>query len=332
MTLLLSGTDGLSDVDGTAATPAIRGTDTNTGIFFPAADTIAFSEGGVESMRLDSAGQLGIGFTPQNSQGSLQVYRLVSGGAPAASGTTDANQVLGVNASSVQLSYGAYANGTGWLQQRAWGNFAVNYDLVLQPNGGNLLVGQSSAPITASRGLYVAGLISPSGNNSPSSSIGGQVAFAGSPGSPVCGRVFMGDNTGWQWEWGPYGAGGWVRRFFFTDSGFAYNTSGTWGTISDARLKENIVDATPKLAELMQLRVRNFNFITEPGNKQIGFIAQEVEEIFPGLVDNSKPDDDGNSRKSLKTTVLIPMLIKAMQEQQKIIESLTARVAQLEAK
>jgi hypothetical protein len=56
MSLILSGTDGLSDVDGTAATPAIRGTDANTGIFFPAADTIAFSEGGVEAMRIDSAG------------------------------------------------------------------------------------------------------------------------------------------------------------------------------------------------------------------------------------------------------------------------------------
>lgn len=58
MSLILSGTDGLSDVDGSAATPAIRGTDTNTGIFFPAADTIAFSEGGVEAMRLDSSANL----------------------------------------------------------------------------------------------------------------------------------------------------------------------------------------------------------------------------------------------------------------------------------
>ena len=56
MTLILSGTDGLSDVDGSAATPAIRGTDANTGIFFPAADTIAFSNGGVESMRINSSG------------------------------------------------------------------------------------------------------------------------------------------------------------------------------------------------------------------------------------------------------------------------------------
>jgi len=61
MTLILSGTDGLSDVDGSAATPAIRGTDANTGIFFPAADTIAFSVGGAEAMRIDSSGNVGIG-------------------------------------------------------------------------------------------------------------------------------------------------------------------------------------------------------------------------------------------------------------------------------
>jgi hypothetical protein len=58
MTLILSGTDGLSDVDGTAATPAVRGTDTNTGIFFPAADTIAFSEGGTEVARINSDAQI----------------------------------------------------------------------------------------------------------------------------------------------------------------------------------------------------------------------------------------------------------------------------------
>jgi len=67
MSLILSGTDGLSDVDGTAATPAIRGTDANTGIFFPAADTIAFADGGAEVMRLDSSGNLGLGVSaPQN--------------------------------------------------------------------------------------------------------------------------------------------------------------------------------------------------------------------------------------------------------------------------
>jgi len=64
MSLILSGTDGLSDVDGSAATPAIRGTDANTGIFFPSADTIGFSEGGAEVARFDSSGNLGLGATP----------------------------------------------------------------------------------------------------------------------------------------------------------------------------------------------------------------------------------------------------------------------------
>jgi len=68
MSLILSGTDGLSDIDGTAATPAIRGTDANTGIFFPAADTIAFSEGGTEAMRITSAGDLGLGTTSPQVQ------------------------------------------------------------------------------------------------------------------------------------------------------------------------------------------------------------------------------------------------------------------------
>ena len=71
MSLILSGTDGLSDVDGTAATPAIRGTDANTGIFFPAADTIAFAEGGAEVARFNSSGNLGIGNTSPSYQLSL---------------------------------------------------------------------------------------------------------------------------------------------------------------------------------------------------------------------------------------------------------------------
>lgn len=64
MTIILDGTNGLSDVDGSASTPAIRGTDANTGIFFPAADTIAFAEGGTEVMRIDSSGRVTKPFQP----------------------------------------------------------------------------------------------------------------------------------------------------------------------------------------------------------------------------------------------------------------------------
>jgi hypothetical protein len=54
MSLILSGTDGLSDIDGTAATPAIRGTDANTGIYF-GSDVIGFSEDGTQCGEFDAS-------------------------------------------------------------------------------------------------------------------------------------------------------------------------------------------------------------------------------------------------------------------------------------
>ena len=91
MSLILSGTEGVGDVDGSAATPAIRGTDTNTGIFFPAADTIAFAEGGVESARFDSAGNMGLGVTP-----SASTFPAIESSVGIFMGRTENN--LGVNA------------------------------------------------------------------------------------------------------------------------------------------------------------------------------------------------------------------------------------------
>jgi hypothetical protein len=62
---------------GTVSAPAITTSgDTNTGIYFPAADTIAFTEGGVESMRIDSSGNLGIGIT--NPAEKLDVYGAIN--------------------------------------------------------------------------------------------------------------------------------------------------------------------------------------------------------------------------------------------------------------
>ena len=105
------------------------------------------------------------------------------------------------------------------------------------------------------------------------------------------------------------------------------NFNNSYGSTSDERLKENITDATPKLEDIKQLKVKNFNFI---GNelKQIGLIAQEVEQIFPGLVEETIDPGPGGTEgevayKSIKYSVLVPMLIKAIQE-------LEARVATLE--
>lgn len=73
MPVTINGTTGIAGVDGSATTPSVQGSDTNTGMFFPAADTIAFGEGGAEAMRIDSSGNLLIGTTTPTSGALLTV-------------------------------------------------------------------------------------------------------------------------------------------------------------------------------------------------------------------------------------------------------------------
>jgi hypothetical protein len=127
-----------------------------------------------------------------------------------------------------------------------------------------------------------------------------------------------------------------ASRFLVLGSGNVQNTNNSYGAISDIKLKENIVDATPKLEKLNQVRVVNYNLVGET-QKQIGVVAQELEQIFPSMVEES-PDTDkegndlGTTTKSVKYSVFVPMLIKAIQEQQAIITDLKARIETLESK
>ena len=117
--------------------------------------------------------------------------------------------------------------------------------------------------------------------------------------------------------------GGGTVRFFVQNNG-------TRGGTSDRTLKENIVDATDKLAELRQLQVRNYNWIDHSpmgGFKELGFIAQEVEAIFPKMV-RENPE---TGKKMLLDDVFVPILVKSLQEAADKIDALETRIAALEA-
>lgn len=111
---------------------------TGTGTYLP----MSLWTNNAERLRIDTSGRVGIGLTPVAGQGVFQVFGAgVAGGAPASSGATDANQVAEIGAGTVQLSFGAYANGDAWVQQRSASNFATNYGLGINPNGGRVFFG-----------------------------------------------------------------------------------------------------------------------------------------------------------------------------------------------
>lgn len=119
-------------------------------------------------------------------------------------------------------------------------------------------------------------------------------------------------------------------------NGNTQNTNNSYGAISDIKLKENIVDANSQWDDIKGVQVRNYNFKEGQTHTQIGVIAQEIEQVSPGLVYES-PDRDqsgidlGTVTKSVNYSVLYMKAIKALQEAMERIETLEAKVAALEA-
>jgi hypothetical protein len=130
-----------------------------------------------------------------------------------------------------------------------------------------------------------------------------------------------------------------ANRFFVLGNGDVLNANNVYGSMSDIKLKENIIDASSQWSDLKALRVRKYNFKPETGqhtHTQIGLVAQEVEVVSPGLIHES-PDLDaegndlGTTTKSVNYSVLYMKAVKALQEAMERIETLEAKVAALEA-
>jgi hypothetical protein len=119
----------------------------------------------------------------------------------------------------------------------------------------------------------------------------------------------------------------------FSSYCYVSQSFGSWAFGSDRRIKTNIVDLNYGLAEVLQIQPRRYNLISD-NSEQIGFVAQELQTVIPEAVIGSEvpfADTDTPQEKAQKTMgvskdYLIPVLVKAIQEQQAIIESLKARL------
>jgi hypothetical protein len=150
-------------------------------------------------------------------------------------------------------------------------------------------------------------------------------------------------------RWGFGGATGGTSSVFYTINAsnvgvYLQHGGQSWTSHSDERIKENITDVGTVLPSLMNMRCVKYNLISNPTDTKIGFIAQDWESAFPEVVDEDEHlvleddgsigiEDDSDSTtpvKAMAYTETIPLLLKAIQEQQTLIEALTARITALE--
>ena len=106
----------------------------------------------------------------------------------------------------------------------------------------------------------------------------------------------------------------------------AYNTS------SDYRLKENVVELTDALTRVGQLQPKRFNFISDADTTYDGFLAHEVSSIVPEAIKGEKDavDGEGNPEyQGIDQSKLVPLLVKAIQEQQEQIDALQSEIKTL---
>jgi len=401
MTLILSGTDGLSDVDGSAATPAIRGTDANTGIFFPAADQVAITTGGTQRAVVDASGYVGIGTSSPNrplhlvSSGTTTPMRIDSGGSSESLidfkdtattadfkvrvgssgdnfvafaggsermridssgnvgiGTSSPTQKLDVNGNvratgeiAISGSDFVYSWAGGTTGQRRSGFYLDGSNQVLRfytaqtevgrfDSSGKLLVGTTSIPFSSANSGVISwsvatgnggegGFVFQNTNTSASSDANPALVISKGSSTYTSSQRFVQFNangTSQQAMGGIVGNGATNVQFI---------------SLSDIREKENIEPITGSLNKVVALNPVEFDWKKTGEHITAGFIAQEVESLFPEYVVDNVANAGEEERKGLTggmSAGFIAHLVKAIQEQQALITTLTDRITALEAK
>jgi hypothetical protein len=320
---------------GSAAAPSITTTgDTNTGIFFPAADTIAFAEGGAEVARFDSGGRLLVGRT--SSSGSAYSLEL-------SNGTSDNR--IGMYSDST-LTGGLLCT-TNELRMLGLG---ASTALTFQTNGseraridssGNVGIGTSTPTGFGSPNFHINGstplihLTTPT--SGAASGDGTQIAVSGLDFQITnleAGNILFGTSGAERARFTPNGdffigttndtyayAGNSMRWYgsalaglmlsapttsavnqvsFWNPNGQvgqinSQNSGTIYGTSSDYRLKHDIAPMTGALAKVALLKPCTYKWNVDGSDGQ-GFIAHELQEVCPDAVTGAKDavDAEGN--------------------------------------
>lgn len=266
---------------------------------------LRFGTGGLERMRLSTDGKLGIGITNPNASLHIGGNNGIEFGSRATEARGEINYT---NAGEEFLDIKCRGTVSGY------GNIRFYTDNVSSASVAKIRIENRGIVYGYSTDAgYIQGL---------------------SNGSGTTYRFFGGRHS----STGVDGSGTETYRVY--SNGNVQNTNGSYTTISDVKFKENIVDAGSQWDDFKQIKIRNWNFKKETGydtHRQIGPIAQEIEEICPGLVFETvdldeKGNDLGTVTKGVNQSVLYMKAVKALQEAQLRIEQLEATNASFEAR
>jgi hypothetical protein len=304
---------------GTASAPAITTTgDTNTGIFFPAADTIAFSEGGAEVARFDSSGRLGVGTSNPGEKLEVQGKVQIAPNQTLGAALLLSADAAGANGTEFETTY--YGGSYGPMKFKTGGSERMRVS-----STGQLLVGITSI----AEGHYLGGDFSNKWTlfvqNTNASLPNGILVNYNNTAPNNTARDFF------------YATDSAAQRMSVRSNGGIANYSGNNVNLSDAREKTNVELAGSYLDKICAIPVKTFNYIDqnleEDAGLTLGVIAQEVQAVAPELVMESNwgTQEEPKMRLSIYQTDLQYALMKCIQEQQTIITDLKSRIEILES-
>lgn len=330
-----------SGYNGTEALPAWAFTsDENTGMFLKSADVLSLTAGNQEFITMSGVGN----FTVVNEDGDDADFRIesnlqaniffVDGGTDRVGIRTNApGNMLHMTNNGVAVGATAMA----YFENTGASGVALSGINTSNANGYNAIEGITSYLNTTGTPAGVLGLAIAQNAATNAQTIGTYGHSNEWQGIGVYGARFNsgGANTGF---------GG----LFVNDLGY---TGGAFN-VSDERLKENIREMENSLDIILKLRPVTYNlkhneysFLSSATRMEYGFIAQEVQKVLPEIVkekvlsyqDGAMDANKQNETKKMEVLMLdysrvIPILTKAMQEQQAQIDALKKEIELLKSK